>query len=63
MMSGRRLKACSFVESQRETIKEEMFEAYQTDWYKTHMMNKLSGGFKVMRSVDFFYSVPTMWIR
>ena len=39
-----------------------MFEAYQTDWYKTHMMNKLSGGFKVMRSVGFFYSVPTMWI-
>lgn len=57
------VKACSIVEPQRETIKEEMFEAYQTDWYKTHMMNKLSGGFKVMRSMGFFCAVPTMRIR
>ncbi len=30
-------------------IKEEMFEASQTNWVKTHMMDHFSGGFKCRR--------------
>ena len=55
-VSGARVAAMSTEEmmsddlkKERATIQQEMFEAYQTDWYKTHMMDKISGGFKCRR--------------
>ena len=42
-------------------MKEELFEASQTDWYKKHV--HISGGFKVGALHSLFPVVPSLRIR
>ena len=39
--------SCRFLILQRERIQEEMFEAYQTDWDKHHLLNNFDTNFTV----------------